>query len=50
MMGTSLHDLPISILSALKVINANQHEIAVNSPTIQDLLKTGIRNNTKPGK
>jgi hypothetical protein len=34
MWGTLIHDLPMSILSALKVINANQHEIAMNSPTI----------------
>ena len=31
MWGTLIHDLPMSILSALKVINANQHEIAMNS-------------------
>jgi hypothetical protein len=28
------HDLPMSFLSALKIINARQHEIDMNSPTI----------------
>jgi hypothetical protein len=28
-----MHDLPVSILSALKVIDAKQHEVDMNSPT-----------------
>ncbi|MDH3648880.1 MAG: YIP1 family protein [Saprospiraceae bacterium] len=34
MWGGLLHDLPMSFLSAIKVIDARQHEIALNSPTI----------------
>ena len=29
-----LHDLPMSFLSAIRIIDARQHEIAMNSPTI----------------
>ena len=29
-----IHDLPMSLLSALKIIDARQHEIDMNSPTI----------------
>jgi hypothetical protein len=29
-----IHDLPMSFLSALKIINAGEHEIAMNQPTI----------------
>lgn len=29
-----IHDLPMSFLSAIKIINARQHEIDMNSPTI----------------
>ncbi|GAB4300613.1 MAG: hypothetical protein Kow0098_28100 [Ignavibacteriaceae bacterium] len=34
MWGALIHDLPMSFLSAVGVIDANQHEIAMNSPTI----------------
>ena len=34
MWGTLVHDLVMSSLSALHVIDARQHEIAMNSPTI----------------
>jgi len=34
MWGALIHDLPISFLSAVGVIDAGQHEIAMNSPTI----------------
>lgn len=34
MWGALVHDLPMSFLSAIGVINASQHEIAMNSPTI----------------
>lgn len=34
MWGGLLHDLPMSFLSAIKVIDARQHEIDMNSPTI----------------
>ncbi|MFM8913965.1 MAG: YIP1 family protein [Flammeovirgaceae bacterium] len=34
MWGALLHDLPMSFLSALGIINARQHEIDMNSPTI----------------
>lgn len=34
MWGALIHDLPMSFLSAIGVINAGQHEIAMNSPTI----------------
>jgi len=34
MWGGLAHDLPMSILSALRVIDARQHEIAMNAPTI----------------
>jgi hypothetical protein len=34
MWGGLLHDLPMSFLSALRIIDARQHEIAMNSPTI----------------
>lgn len=34
MWGALLHDLPMSFLSATGVINAGEHEIAMNSPTI----------------
>lgn len=34
MLAGLLHDLPMSALSALGVINAREHEIAMNSPTI----------------
>lgn len=34
MWGALIHDLPMSFLSAIGVIDANQHEIAMNSPTI----------------
>ncbi len=32
--GALIHDLPMSFLSAIGVIDARQHEIAMNSPTI----------------
>jgi hypothetical protein len=34
MWATLLHDLVMSFLSAIQVINAREHEIAMNSPTI----------------
>lgn len=34
MWGALIHDLPMSFLSAVGVINAAQHEIDMNSPTI----------------
>jgi len=34
MWGGLIHDLPMSFLSAIGVINAREHEIAMNSPTI----------------
>ncbi len=34
MWGALIHDLPMSFLSAIGVIDARQHEIAMNSPTI----------------
>jgi hypothetical protein len=34
MWGTLVHDLAMSFLSAVRVIDARQHEIAMNSPTI----------------
>lgn len=34
MWGALIHDLPMSFLSAVGVINAGEHEIAMNSPTI----------------
>jgi hypothetical protein len=34
MWGGLIHDLPMSFLSAIGVINASEHEIAMNSPTI----------------
>jgi hypothetical protein len=34
MWGALIHDLPMSFLSATGVLNASQHEIAMNSPTI----------------
>ena len=34
MWGGLIHDLPMSFLSAVGVINARQHEIDMNSPTI----------------
>lgn len=34
MWGGLIHDLPMSFLSAVGVIDAKQHEIAMNSPTI----------------
>jgi hypothetical protein len=34
MWGGLIHDLPMSFLSAIGVIDAHQHEIAMNSPTI----------------
>lgn len=34
MWATLLHDLAMSFLSAIQVINAHEHEIAMNSPTI----------------
>ncbi|HSW54753.1 MAG TPA: YIP1 family protein [Ignavibacteriaceae bacterium] len=34
MWGALIHDLPMSFLSAVGVIDAKQHEIAMNSPTI----------------
>lgn len=34
MWGALIHDLPMSFLSAIGVINASQHEVAMNSPTI----------------
>lgn len=34
MWGGLIHDLPMSFLSAIGVIDAKQHEIAMNSPTI----------------
>jgi hypothetical protein len=34
MWGGLIHDLPMSFLSAIRIIDAKQHEIAMNSPTI----------------
>jgi Yip1 domain len=34
MWGALIHDLPMSFLSVVGVIDASQHEIAMNSPTI----------------
>lgn len=34
MVPALIHDLPMSFLSALKIINAGEHEIAMNQPTI----------------
>lgn len=34
MAAALMHDLPMSFFSAIKVINAREHEIAMNSPTI----------------
>ena len=34
MWGALIHDLPMSFLSAIGVIDAKQHEIAMNSPTL----------------
>ncbi|MBU1096406.1 MAG: YIP1 family protein [Bacteroidetes bacterium] len=34
MIPALLHDLPMSFLSALKIINAKEHEIAMNEPTV----------------
>lgn len=34
MWGALIHDLPMSFLSAVGVIDASKHEIAMNSPTI----------------
>lgn len=34
MWGGLIHDLPMSFLSAVGIINASEHEIAMNSPTI----------------
>jgi ABC-type microcin C transport system permease subunit YejB len=34
MWGTLVHDLAMSFFSAIQVIDARQHEIAMNSPTI----------------
>jgi hypothetical protein len=34
MWGALLHDLPMSFFSAIGVIDARQHEIAMNSPTV----------------
>jgi hypothetical protein len=34
MWGALVHDLPMSFLSAVGVIDAKQHELAMNSPTI----------------
>lgn len=34
MWGGLIHDLPMSFLSAVGIIDAKQHEIAMNSPTI----------------
>ena len=34
MLGGLIHDLPMSFLSAIRVIDARQHEIDMNSPTI----------------
>jgi hypothetical protein len=34
MVPALIHDLPMSFLSALKIVNAKEHEIAMNSPTI----------------
>ncbi len=34
MWGSLIHDLPMSFLSAVGVIDASQHEIAMNAPTI----------------
>jgi hypothetical protein len=34
MWGALIHDLPMSFLSAIGVIDARQHEIAMNSPTL----------------
>ncbi|HPG09652.1 MAG TPA: Yip1 family protein [Saprospiraceae bacterium] len=33
MWGSLIHDLPMSFLSAIGIINANEHEIAMNEPT-----------------
>lgn len=38
MWGGLIHDLPMSFLSAVGVIDAKQHEIAMNSPTIFRIL------------
>lgn len=34
MIPALIHDLPMSFLSAFKIINAKEHEIAMNQPTI----------------
>lgn len=34
MLGGLIHDLPMSFMSAIEVIDARQHEIDMNSPTI----------------
>jgi hypothetical protein len=34
MLGGLLHDLPMSLLSAAGIIDAREHEVAMNSPTI----------------
>ena len=34
MWGALIQDLPMSFLSAIGVLNAGQHEIAMNSPTV----------------
>jgi len=34
MWGGLVHDLPVSIFAAIGVLDARQHEVAVNSPTI----------------
>jgi hypothetical protein len=34
MWGALIHDLPMSFMSAIGVIDAKQHEIEMNSPTI----------------
>lgn len=34
MLPALIHDLPMSFFSAIKVINASEHEIAMNQPTI----------------
>lgn len=34
MWGALIHDLPMSFLSAIDVIDARQHEIAMNTPTL----------------
>lgn len=34
MWGALIHDLPVSFLSAISVLDAKQHEIDMNSPTI----------------